>query len=99
MDRCLRRRRAALQAELSKRQRRVREAKLGQLSQVGRETRERAAPFQPPQSSELRARRPARANEVRVIGIREAVGPRLRSADDGPLGKRQNRPGSAGGRE
>jgi hypothetical protein len=99
MNRSLARRRAALQPELAKRERRVRQAELGELAQVGRETRERTAPFQSPQGSELRPRCPARANEIRMIGVREAVRPRLCSADDGALGKGQHRPRSAGSRK
>src|ERR687897_848952 len=76
----------------------MRESELGQLTQFRRQPLEAAA-LQSPHCAQLLSGRAARTHEIRVIGVRKPVCPRLRSADDASLREGQNRARGTGRRQ
>ena len=87
---------AAAGRELAERERRVLQAELGDLAEIAA----RASPARPARSSLRIARsstlrRPARAHEVRVVGVRHPVRLRTGRADDAGLLDRERRVVSA----
>ena len=86
-------------AELSQRQRRVLEAELGDLAQVWGELVEAPRLLETADRLELHVGGAARADEVRVVGVREAVRLGSRGADDRALLQGQRRVARARCRE
>ena len=76
----------------------MRESELGQLTQFRRQPLEAAA-LQSPHCAQLLPGRAARTHEIRVIGVRKPVCPRLRGADDSSLREGQNRARGTGRRQ
>ena len=74
-------------------------AKLGDLLESRGEPRQLAAPTQSLHGSQLVVCRSARADEVRVVGIRQPVCPRARRRHDRALFEEQDGPAGAGKRE
>src|SRR5207302_9344937 len=81
---------AAFCPELPERQGRMREAQLGDLAESWRELAQALGALEPTNRFELGMRGASRADEVRVICVREAVRTGLRRPDDRALleGKR-----------
>jgi hypothetical protein len=71
-------------------------SQLGDLLKSCREPRQLAAPAQPFHGSQLVVRGSARPDEVRMVGIREAIGPRARGRHDRALFEEQDSPARAG---
>ena len=67
----------------------MRQAQLSELLERAAAAPARTSPLKSAQRPELRARGPARADEVRVIGVREAVRSRPFRPDDAALRESQ----------
>src|SRR5687767_11662511 len=77
--------------ELAEREGGIASAELGGLAQVRREIVEVAPRREPADGRELVPRRAARADEVRVVGVREPVRPSASGSDDPGLLQREGR--------
>jgi hypothetical protein len=71
-------------------------AELGDLLKSRRESRQFAAPTQSLNGLQLVVRSSARPDQVRVVGVRQAIGPRAGSRYDGALLQQQHGPARAG---
>jgi hypothetical protein len=94
-----RRGRAAFERKFAQGKRRVALAELGDLLESRGEPGQLTASSQSLYGLQLIVRRSARPNEVRVIGICEAVGARARGRHHRPLLEEQDRPAGAGKRK
>jgi hypothetical protein len=74
-------------------------AELGDFLETRRKLCQLAAPAQALDCSQLVVRGSARPHEVRVVGIRQAVGPRARGGHNCALFEQQDGPACAGERE
>jgi hypothetical protein len=77
----------------------MRKPQFGELLERRRQSRQRTSPLQAAQRPKLSAGGPARADEVRVVGVREPVRTRLRRPDDAALREREDGAGRARGRQ
>jgi hypothetical protein len=69
---------------------------LGDLLESSGEVRQLAAPTQSLDCTQLIMRRSARPDQVRVIRIRQAIGPRTRGRDDRAFLEQQDGPARTG---
>src|SRR6266550_6358894 len=95
----LRRGRPALEPEFPQRQRRMSEAELRGLSQSRWKLADAALALQPAKRLQLCVSRPARANEIRLVCVREPVGASLRLPHHRSLVEHERRIARPGERE
>src|SRR5438874_13634136 len=85
VDRRLRRNGPAFESQLTERERGMSQPQLRRLPKARRKLVQSSLAFEQPQRLQLGVGRPARADEIRLVGVREPVRARLRLTDDGPL--------------
>jgi hypothetical protein len=91
--------RPAFERELTQRESRVSFPELGDLPKSRRELRQLAGPAQSFYRSQLLVCGTARPDQVRVVGVRQAIRPRARRRHHGPLFEEQDGAVRAGKRE